>query len=141
MGDRIPKSIAWTFPEGASWISMCPPPPIPLIQGSSTETVKAVATAASTALPPSASTFAPAREASLCWEATIPLEDTTASFRVIRDSLKLWSIHQSFILVLPIPEPVSSNRSGFQRHGPVEEHQGRLWDVPRFEAPPVIHRK
>ena len=59
-GDRIPKSIAWTFPEGASWISMCPPPPMPLIQGSSTETVKAVATAASTALPPSASTFAPA---------------------------------------------------------------------------------
>src|ERR1700761_2635521 len=47
-------------------------PPMPLIQGSTTPKAKAVATAASTALPPASRIAAPAFEASTCCETTMP---------------------------------------------------------------------
>src|SRR5262249_18817494 len=58
-----------------------PPPPIPLIHGSRTPSAKLVATAASTALPPAASTSAPTEAASRLWEATMPPAAVTTAFR------------------------------------------------------------
>jgi len=52
--------------------TMYPSPPKPDAFGSTTVTAKAVATAASTALPPAARISAPAWEASSCADATIP---------------------------------------------------------------------
>jgi hypothetical protein len=47
-------------------------PPRPEFHGSTAASARAVATAASTALPPSSSTATPARAASCAWETTMP---------------------------------------------------------------------
>src|SRR5271167_1559578 len=62
---------------------MAPPPPGPLIHGSTTPIAKDVATAASTASPPAARMAAPTSAARRCCAATIPPEDETAAFRTI----------------------------------------------------------
>src|SRR3990172_8022734 len=57
---------------------MKPPPPIPQEDGLTTQTAKAVATAASTAFPPSSRMAAPACEASRWSDATMPLRAHSA---------------------------------------------------------------
>jgi hypothetical protein len=55
------------MPAGAHLISMKCPPPRPLAMGFSTPWHRAVATAASTALPPARSIDTPAQPAGLIW--------------------------------------------------------------------------
>src|SRR6185312_3779260 len=62
---------------------MKPPPPMPLIHGSSTPMAKAAVTAASTAFPPCRSTSSAARTDLGCLAATIPFFATARS-RVMR---------------------------------------------------------
>jgi len=71
------------LPVLASRISIAPMPPMPLIQGSATPTAKAVAIAASTALPPPRSTSAPISAATRWWDATTPFGPATAAFRML----------------------------------------------------------
>ena len=66
-------SIAATSPS-ALRISTKTPPPSPAEKGWATERAKAVATAASTALPPASSISSPARAASPCDATSIPRE-------------------------------------------------------------------
>src|SRR5690606_20121146 len=65
---------------------MKPPPPMPDSHGSTTLNVSAVVTAASTALPPRASTAAPASAASEFWQATSPLSVRRSSLRTFQCS-------------------------------------------------------
>src|SRR5690625_935608 len=78
----MPKSQARTFPLAASRCSSNPPPPIPLIQGSTTPNAREVTTTASTALPPAASTAAPACAARRFWDTTMPPSETMAGLRM-----------------------------------------------------------
>src|SRR6478672_5996706 len=64
MTARVPEAI---------WTVMNPPPPIPLIHGSSTPTLNAAVTAASTALPPRSRTLSAASTAQRCLAATMQL--------------------------------------------------------------------
>src|SRR5688572_29314272 len=57
---------------------MKPPPPMPQDEGLTTHTAKAVATAASMALPPSSRMTAPARAAKRCSAATMPCRAQSA---------------------------------------------------------------
>src|SRR5712671_6258621 len=61
---------------------MAPPPPRPLIQGSSTPRAKVVAITASMQSPPAASTPAPTSAALRDCEATTPPLETTAGLRI-----------------------------------------------------------
>src|SRR5215211_1042723 len=61
---------------------MAPPPPTPLIQGSSTPSANVVAITASMQLPPAASTAAPTSAALRDCEATTPPLETTAALRI-----------------------------------------------------------
>src|SRR4029453_4549218 len=61
---------------------MAPPPPSPLIQGSSTPSAKVVAMTASTQSPPAASTSAPTCAALLDCAATMPPLEVTAGLRI-----------------------------------------------------------
>src|SRR5436190_5636501 len=61
---------------------MVPPPPSPLIQGSSTPSAKVVAITASMQSPPAASTPAPTSAALRDCEATMPPLETTAGLRI-----------------------------------------------------------
>src|SRR5258708_11839796 len=58
------------------------PPPTPLIAGSTTPIAKAVATAASTALPPARSISSPAAAASGCMAVTMPCSATASRFSI-----------------------------------------------------------
>src|SRR5216683_1921599 len=69
---------------------MAPPPPSPLIQGSSTPSAKPVAMTASTQSPPAARTSAPTSAALRDCAATIPPFETTAGF-LICCRLENWS--------------------------------------------------
>src|SRR2546423_992459 len=57
-----------------------PIPPRPLFHGSRRASAKAVATTASTALPPAASTSAPTAAATPFWATTMPPRETAAGF-------------------------------------------------------------
>ena len=72
MGARPLPFSARTFLSAAFQISANTSPPTPVDIGSTTFSVVAVATAASTALPPSISTLSPAMAASGWLVATIP---------------------------------------------------------------------
>src|SRR6266550_3325466 len=61
---------------------MAPPPPRPLIQGSSTPSANVVAITASMQSPPAASTAAPTSAALRDCEATMPPSDVTAGLRI-----------------------------------------------------------
>ena len=60
---------------------MKPTPPSPLFHGSTAASAKPVATAASTALPPAASTRAPASPATRFWVATMPPRERASGLR------------------------------------------------------------
>src|ERR1700719_603740 len=71
--------------------SMNPPPPILPAAGSTTARANAVATAASTALPPRSRISTPARDASSSSVATIPWAPRTASLRqLFSESARAW---------------------------------------------------
>ena len=65
------KSSAVVVPFPSRWMSIVPAPPSVLMNGSTTVMAHAVATAASTALPPRARISAPARAPSGCSATTI----------------------------------------------------------------------
>src|SRR5690349_3247883 len=69
---------------------MAPPPPAPLIQGSSTPRAKVVAITASTQSPPAASTSAPTSAALRDCAATMPPFEVTAGLRITCE-LENWS--------------------------------------------------
>src|SRR5438552_3704375 len=69
---------------------MAPPPPSPLIQGSSTPSANVVAITASTQSPPAASTSAPTCAARLDCAATMPPLEVTAGL-LIACVLENWS--------------------------------------------------
>src|SRR5207302_2901840 len=63
------------------WTTIKPMPPSPLFHGSRTASAKAVATTASTALPPAASISAPTAAATPFCAATMPPRDAANGFR------------------------------------------------------------
>src|SRR6266851_2610850 len=79
-GEIGPKSITSARPPPGGWTTIKPMPPRPLFHGSRTASAKAVATTASTALPPAASTSAPTPAATPFWAATMPPRETAAGF-------------------------------------------------------------
>ena len=77
-GARGPKSITSARAWPARCTSAKPMPPRPLFHGSMAAKARAVATAASTALPPATRTATPARAASRDWLATMPRRPVAA---------------------------------------------------------------
>ena len=75
-GAETKKSSRWSSPP-AVWTSMKPPAPGPVSGDSQTNDISTAATTASTALPPSRSTFAPASAVSGCPAATTPFTRAT----------------------------------------------------------------
>src|SRR5437899_6926998 len=75
-----PKSTTSARAPPGGCTTMKPIPPRPLFQGSRTASAKAVATTASTALPPAAKTSAPTAAATPFWAATMPPRETAAGF-------------------------------------------------------------
>src|SRR5690349_12388039 len=80
----MPKSMAVGRAASAGQTSMEPPPPSPLIQGSTAPSASEVATAASTALPPASRTAAPTAAAWRFWALTIPPLAVTAGLRTVQ---------------------------------------------------------
>ena len=73
------KSRATSLPSFARWTMAKPPPPRPEWYGPTTAMVKAVATAASTALPPASSISSPAALPMGCAAATAPPDQGRAA--------------------------------------------------------------
>src|SRR5947208_766294 len=80
-GEIGPKSTISARPPPGGVTTMKPIPPSPLFQGSRTASAKAVATTASTALPPAASTSAPTLAATPFCAATMPPREAAIGFR------------------------------------------------------------
>src|SRR5207247_5706738 len=76
-----PKSTISARPPPGGVTTMKPIPPSPLFHGSRTASAKAVATTASTALPPAASISAPTAAATPFCAATMPPRDAATGFR------------------------------------------------------------
>src|SRR4051812_45036553 len=72
---------------------MKPMPPSPLFHGSRTDKAKAVATTASTAVPPAARMSAPTEAATPFCAATTPPRDATAGFRTTQFCISAMSCH------------------------------------------------
>src|SRR5260370_31806892 len=83
-GEIGPKSITSARPPPGGWTTMKPMPPNPLFHGSRTASAKAVATTASTALPPAANTSAPTAAATPFCAATTPPRDAATGFRTVQ---------------------------------------------------------
>src|SRR5216683_4057256 len=79
-GEIGPKSMISARPPPGGWTTMKPMPPSPLFHGSRTASAKAVATTASTALPPAASISAPTAAATPFCAATMPPRDAATGF-------------------------------------------------------------
>src|ERR1700737_4037267 len=77
---------------------MAPPPPTPLIQGSSTPSANVVAITASMQSPPAASTAAPTSAALRDCAATMPPLETTAGLRICWELLN-WSRMGGLVVV------------------------------------------
>src|SRR6266481_5116931 len=75
--------ISARAPPGG-WTTIKPIPPSPLFHGSRTASAKAVATTASTALPPAASTSAPTAAATPFCAATTPPREAATGFRTVQ---------------------------------------------------------
>src|SRR5215216_4909958 len=71
-GETIGNSTTFAEASPGRCATRNPPPPMPLIHGSTTPETNAVVTAASTALPPALNTAAPASAASTDLAPTIP---------------------------------------------------------------------
>src|ERR1700674_336657 len=80
-GEIGPKSTISARPPPGGVTTMKPIPPSPLFHGSRTASAKAVATTASTALPPAASISAPIAAATPFCAATTPPRDAATGFR------------------------------------------------------------
>src|SRR5579862_8319251 len=80
-GATGPKSTISARPPPGGVTTMKPIPPNPLFHGSRTASAKAVATTASTALPPAASISAPTLAATPFCAATTPPRDAATGFR------------------------------------------------------------
>src|SRR4051794_16604835 len=79
-----PKSTISARPPPGGITTMKPMPPRPLFHGSRTASAKAVATTASTALPPDARISAPTRAATPFCEATRPPREAATGLRAIQ---------------------------------------------------------
>src|SRR6266568_4793129 len=79
-GEIGPKSTISARPPPGGVTTMKPIPPSPLFHGSRTASAKAVATTASTALPPAASISAPTAAATPFCAATMPPRDAATGF-------------------------------------------------------------
>src|SRR5688572_10365729 len=103
---------------------MAPPPPAPLIQGSSTPSAKVVATTASMQSPPAASTAAPISAARRDCEATMPPLDVTAGLRIC------WELEKWSVMALPCCLCFLLGRSG-QRREPHRQFADRMHKIVR----------
>src|SRR5260370_26669089 len=83
-GEIGPKSITSARPPPGGWTTIKPMPPRPLFHGSRRDSAKAVATPASTALPPAANTSAPTAAATPFCAATTPPRDAATGFRTVQ---------------------------------------------------------
>src|SRR5713101_3246512 len=83
-GEIGPKSTISARPPPGGVTTMKPMLPSPLFHGSRTASAKAVATTASTALPPAASTSAPIAAATPFCAATTPPREVATGFRTVQ---------------------------------------------------------
>src|SRR5207247_1719081 len=83
-----PKSTISARPPPGGVTTMKPIPPSPLFHGSRTASAKAVATTASTALPPAASISAPTAAATPFCAATMPPREAATGFRTTQFCIK-----------------------------------------------------
>src|SRR5712691_1802077 len=83
-GEIGPKSTTSARPPPGGCTTIKPMPPSPLFHGSRTLSAKAVATTASTALPPAASTSAPTAAATPFCAATTPPREAATGFRTVQ---------------------------------------------------------
>src|SRR5690348_3912519 len=92
-GEIGPKSTTSARPPPGGCTTMKPMPPSPLFHGSRTASAKAVATTASTALPPDANTSAPIAAATPFCAATTPPRDAATGFLTVQFCISAMSQH------------------------------------------------
>ena len=126
-GARGLNSITVDFPSFARCISMNPHPPMLVIIGSTMQATAPVATAASTALPPTFSISNPASEDRAWFAATTPFSATTSSLLTL--SLLLSDIKSSLLGIV--------RRRKLRQHFPYRLHR---YVVPDHRLPDILQQ-
>src|SRR5687768_11234109 len=102
-------------------MTMYPPPPKPLIHGSTTPAAKAVATAASTAFPPRSSMSAPARAARMCLAATTPRYPSANEIPACSPRVELIRMRRFYRNTCPTSSPIAEPKGPSGGEAPEKE--------------------